>query len=224
MNRENVIEYIKRGLSPVSKKKKYFSSAVALLFPCLVALAAGDMVEEIRPISAATIAVSFISAIVLFFLSRRKSTVKNRLIMSSAIKTVFVIITSLLMSIYYYDLCGFDSFFFLILLFSILIPLLPLMWYSARIKKEQPIYSKKNKTRNIYYWGAISGTLGYSFAKYFLAPNLANEQIGALLIVCLAVIICSFNTSNALSLQRLYYLCKLEKAGLVCEKDFEFCE
>lgn len=222
MNRENAIEYIKRGLNPKFPMKKYRFFPFACLFFVLFGFYAQYYNPHFKVLSVIMLVVWLISLVVIVKLSFKNST-KNRMIVSTLSVLVMAFMFLSLLIISYYIVVGLDPILFLILLPSFIIPLLLCKRNSSKIKKDEFMYKKRIKMRDFLETGSFWGFVGGNFAAFAL-DFFGEREEAFILIASLVIVIYMLNAVSGLNLQRLYYLCKLERAGLVCEKDFEFCE
>lgn len=214
MNINNVIEYIKSGLGFVPEPKlfrKLGSGSGILTF--LVGLIPGIVLGGYWMLISIIMIVSFlITMIVVYVLSAKELTVKNRLILQVIICLSWIWQMSLLVTMFYTMAYGINIYLFLLNIPTILIPLLLSVKASKKLKKDTPFNSREISHSHIRITGSMTGIIGMNLAAIF--RNVGQNT--AIIIVLSSLLFLTYLFSfGLLSIQRLYYLYKLDKLGML---------
>lgn len=217
MNIDNIIEYIKSGLG-IAPEKKQFRMLVSAPFimTLTMGLIPGIVLGGYQLIlSIMMMITALIMTIAVFILSNQKFTVKNRLILQILIYSNWILQISFLELMYFSIMFPYSIFLYLIYIPPILIPLLLGINAAKKIKKDTLFPSKKILHSGVRVSLIMSGIIGMNFAAIF--RNTSQKTAYIVVLTCCAIIT-SFLSIGLLSIQRLYYLLKLEKLELLPEE------
>lgn len=217
MNIDNITEYIKSGLG-IAPEKKQFRMLVSAPFimTLTMGLIPGIVLGGYQLILSITMIVtSLVMIIAVFILSNQKFTVKNRLILQILIYSNWILQISLLELMYFSIMSSFSVFLYLIYIPPILIPLLLGINAAKKIKKDTLFNTQKILHSGVRVSLTMSGIIGMNFAAIF---RNTSQKTAYIVVLTGCTIITSFLSIGLLSIQRLYYLLKLEKLELLPEE------
>lgn len=162
----------------------------------------------------------FVAVTIVIVLSSRKLTIKRRLVIQLVINLSWILQISLIEIIVFTMTYGWHVCLLLLFLPIVVIPLLLGVRISIMLKKGNYI-SKKIKTNSLALGGTITGLIGMNFGAVF-----RNIEQGMAIIFTLLVMLslnCIFSM-GLLYIQKLYYLLKYEKAGVLSSDSFDLVQ
>lgn len=162
----------------------------------------------------------FVAATIVIALSSRKLTIKRRLIIQIVINLSWILQISLIEIIVFTITYGWHVCLLLLFLPIAVIPLLLGVRISRMIKNGNYI-SKKITTNSLGLGGMMTGLIGMNFGAVF-----RNIEQGKAIIFTLLVMLflnCIFSM-GLLYIQKLYYLLKYEKAGVLSSDSFNMVQ
>lgn len=162
----------------------------------------------------------FVAVTIVIALSSRKLTIKRRLVIQLVINLSWILQISLIEIIVFTMTYGWHVCLLLLFLPIVVIPLLLGVRISIMLKKGNYI-SKKIKTNSLALGGTITGLIGMNFGAVF-----RNIEQGMAIILTLLVMLslnCIFSM-GLLYIQKLYYLIKYEKVGVLSSDSFDLVQ
>ena len=221
---QNYIEYIKVGVHMRYTRKNFISFVLvpSLLWPLFGAIPFGLLLSGYYELlSIAMITAGVVFAFVGIVFSLKTLTTKNRLIILIIAFLSFFIQNSLMSILFFTMHWGFNFILPAILLLPVALTVILFALIHIKLKNNEPIYKTKVYARAATFSSA--GFVAGSAIVKLLVGNISQDTaftivIGGLLIINLFLIL------GFLNIQRLYYLTKLEKLGLVTEECFTFEE
>ena len=159
---------------------------------------------------------SFAAYIAVIVLTIKDITVKKRLIMQTLVFSVMILSISWVLILYFILIYGFTVFLFLIYVPPLLVPPLAGMKYAKAVRSDAPYDSSGNRDTTLSYIGYVSGTVGTGVGGVMLLRTGWSTILIYILFIC-AVLSSILLPFGLLSIQRLYYLSKLEKMGITLE-------
>lgn len=218
MNINNLIEYMKLGLTIKPDSKRFRRLVGASGIWTIIGFLYGIILGGYWKYIAIIMVITFLCAVVgVFVLSRQCLTIKNRLILQSIIYLSWNWQLILLETIIFTMAYGFGVHVLLLHLPSVLIPLLLGMKTAKMLKRDTPFSSKPITLSKIRLTGGMAGIIGMNFVAVF--KNMSQSTAIVIAVVC-CVILNSIFSFGFLYLQRLYYLFKYEKLGMLPKEFF----
>lgn len=162
----------------------------------------------------------FVAVTIVIALSSRKLTIKRRIVIQLVINLSWILQISLIEIIVFTMTYGWHVCLLLLFLPIVVIPLLLGVRISIMLKKGNYI-SKKIKTNSLALGGTITGLIGMNFGAVF-----RNIEQGMVIIFTLLVMLslnCIFSM-GLLYIQKLYYLLKYEKVGVLSSDSFDLVQ
>lgn len=217
MNTENCIEYIKTGLGLAPERKLHIKMSLGpLILALLLGLVPGIVLKGAWLVLSMTLlAMSIAAVIAVAVISSKGMTVKNRLILQVIESLSFVLALCLVDVIFYTVGFGFNAAIAVIFIPPVLTPvLLGIMMYK-KVNRDTP-FTRKEMTRSTITAGGIaSGAAGVSLSRLFFKDV---DQSTVIIIVLVSTSLVNIGMSvGLLSIQRLYYLKKLNEQGISVE-------
>lgn len=218
MNIQNLIQYIKMGLTMKASVSSYLSLTCIPIILTVLFLSPAMMIRGYFLTTVLImLTISIIAFIAVFFFSKKRLTVKRRIIIQSIIYLDFVCQFVLLGSFFF--MTSYKSGIGLILfnLPPILVPLIMGIITHCTLKSEKPLQRKKTAPIGFGISGAISGILGITIGKILSA--LGQDVMTVIGLSCF-MLLNGILSIGLLYFQRLYYMFKYEKLGLISESDY----
>jgi len=218
VNIDNILGYIKSGLGIVPEKKQFrILVSSPLIMAIMMGLIPGIVLGGFQLLlSIMMMVTSCIAMIVVFRLSEQGLTVKNRLIIQAWIASSWVLQFVLLETMYFLIIFQFSFVLCLLYTLPILIPVLLGIKASKKVKRNTPFNAKEILHGGIRVSFSMSGFVGIGIASVMFR-NVSQKTAGIIMVFCFSLL-ASAMSIGLLSIQRLYYLLKLEKLGLLPEE------
>lgn len=203
----NMFQYVSTGSIFGNKKKTYRKNSIA---PVLLTLMAGTIPGIILKkywiyMTFALWIISITCILTVFLISSKEITLKRCLCMDICIFGTWVLDLSVLELMYLTMWKGFNPWFCLLFLPVILAPTFSGIKIHKLLKKSD-YTSKKIVQSNVRTIGFLSGILGMNFAAIF--RNVDQGVAFIVVLLCLSILN-TFMSLGLLSLQKLYYIKKL---------------
>lgn len=217
MNTENCIEYIKTGLGIAPDKKLHIKMSLGpLLLALTLGLVPGIVLKGSWLILSMTLlAMSIAAVIAVAVISSKGMTVKNRLILQ-VIEASSLILAFCFVDVMFYAVgFGFNAVIVVIFIPPVLTPVLLGIMMSKKVSRDTP-FTRKQMTRSTITAGEIaSGAAGVSLCRLLVKD--VNRNIAIIIVLVLTSFINAVISVGLLSIQRLYYLKKLNEQGISVE-------
>lgn len=212
MNIENAKLYIKNGLGFISTKKEFRKHSFA---PLLIALLTGVVPGVVLGfpwclITIVMLIVSLLTIFICFLYSKKVMTVKNRLILQLVVIVSWIIQLTLIEIMYFSLIFQFNISLLLLIVPIVLIPVLLGIKNHKEICSEKTYNSKGVNRSKLHISGITIGILGMNFAALF--RNTEQSVVIIIVLICLTMVN-SILSVGLLSIQRLYYLNRINKQG-----------
>lgn len=162
----------------------------------------------------------FAAATIVIALSSRKLTIKRRLIIQIVINLSWILQISLIEIIVFTMTYGWHVCLLLLFLPIAVIPLLLGVRISRMIKNGNYI-SKKITTNSLGLGGMMTGLIGMNFGAVF--RNIEQGKAIIFILLVMLFLNCIFSM-GLLYIQKLYYLLKYEKAGVLSSDSFNMVQ
>ena len=227
MYMDNITKYIYAGLLILPTKLFYVSRrrikhnlrgfSVLPLCICWIGLIPGVILGGYWLVIAASMLILALAVIIaVAVLTIHDMTVQKRLIMQTLVFLAMALFVPLVQMLCFSVVYGFNVFLLCIYIPVLLIPLLAGMKYAKVMRKDEPYEPSGIRDTTLSYIGYVSGIVGTGLVIYLL------KSTGRYTILLYLVFICAVLSSillpfGLLSIQRLYYLSKLEKMGITLE-------
>ncbi|MBE6694578.1 MAG: hypothetical protein E7589_07425 [Ruminococcaceae bacterium] len=202
---DNVQLYVSNGY-----KKNKESYRKACIGPVLLGIMAGLVPGVILKsywlyMSVTLLVVSLACMLIVFWGSSRDLSLTRRLCLDTVIYGAWVLNLSILELMYFMMWKRFTPWFLLVYLPVILVPLFSGIQIHKALKKSD-YNSKKIVQSNVRTISFLSGILGMNFAAIF---RNANQGVAFIVVLLCLSILNAFMSLGLLSLQKLYYIKKL---------------
>lgn len=217
MYTENCIEYIKTGLGFVpDRKQNIIMSAGSLILTLMLGLVPGFVLKGTWLfISMTMLAMSIAAFIATVIISSKGMTVKNRLIIQVIITLSFILALSFIDIMFYAAAYGFNIVVGIIFIPPAITPTLLGIRMSKRINKDVPFTRKEMTQIKLQFSGIGLGIASMNIATFVFKD--IGKDTAIILFIVLSSIINIGMSIGLLSIQRLYYLDKLNKDGIFIE-------
>ncbi len=217
MYTENCIEYIKTGLGFVpDRKQNIIMAAGSLILTLMLGLVPGFVLKGTWLfISMTMLAMSIAAFIATVIISSKGMTVKNRLIIQVIITLSFILALSFIDIMFYAAAYGFDIVVGIIFIPPAITPTLLGIRMSKRINKDVPFTRKEMTQIKLQFSGIGLGIASMNIATFVFKD--IGKDTAIILFIVLSSIINIGMSIGLLSIQRLYYLDKLNKDGIFIE-------
>ena len=222
MNTENIIEFIRRGFGlRLTRTNIWLLAIIFLLITCGCVPLAIFFDGVLRFWGIATTVWAFVNLVCTAVFIRKKSPLKNKLIVGFTLSTSFKCFLAIMFLVIYIGLYSSTYIVYLFSVFIVLAPILYSIYYDIRLNKTKPLFSKKTKIKTVPFGGKRSGVAVLKLLVGIIVINFGHlipekifnavfvGSVGAL------ALLCCWSISD---LQRFYYYNKLEKMGLVTEE------
>lgn len=218
MDRMNLMEYLESGLIRDSSPKIYRTLVSGSGGWTLIGLIYGLVLKNYWIYLSVFMLVAFlVAATIVIVLSSRKLTIRRRLVIQTVISISWVVQISLIEIIIFTMAYGWHICLLLLFFPTILIPLLLGIRTSRMIKKEGYI-SKKITASSLTLTGTMTGLIGMNFGAIF--RNIEQREAIILTLLVMLLLNCIFSI-GLLYTQKLYYLFKCEKLGILSADSFD---
>ena len=206
MNSNQYIKYIESGLGIRPERNQFRKIALGPfllvllmgVIPCVVLGGNWMILLIIMLVTSITI------TIVVFIISLKQLTIRNRLIMQAFIYSNWVLQTLMLQIMFYLITWGADFVLVILCMPPLITPLVLGLLNGKRLRSNSIILQKRSASVIFpFAWGGIIGVL---LAKSFFHSS-TNKMVMLFVIVSLTVLSCIFSI-GLLSYQRLFYLKK----------------
>lgn len=217
MYTENCIEYIKTGLGLAPDRKLHIKmSSGPLLMAFTLGLLPGIVLNGAWLVLSMTmLSITVAAFIAVTVISSTGMTVKNRLILQVIIYSSFILAFCFVDVMYYAVVYGFNAVVVIIFIPSVITPVLLGIMMSRRINKDTP-FTPKQMTKSTLKAGGIGlGIASMNFAA--LAFKGIDQETAIIIVLVLTAFLNVAMSVGLLSIQRLYYLSKLNKEGIFIE-------
>lgn len=215
MYTDNMINYIKTGLGFVPEKKGFRKLIVGpLLLTIFAGVGPGILLKG--PWLVAMIlmmVISFGALVTTFVLSNQPLTTKVQLLLQTILYIGWVLTICLAQFMYYIMQYKVGILLFVLYLPVLLTPLLLGWKYAREMKKSVPVTRKEMTKYKVRLGLSVTGSAGIGFGAALFRDIEQNMAINVVLI--LFMILNTVLSIGLLSIQRLYYLSKLEHRGIV---------
>ncbi len=217
MYTENCIEYIKTGLGFVpDRKQNIIMAAGSLILTLMLGLVPGFVLKGTWLfISMTMLAMSIAAFIATVIISSKGMTVKNRLIIQVIITLSFILALSFIDIMFYAAAYGFNIVVGIIFIPPAITPTLLGIRMSKRINKDVPFTRKEMTQIKLQFSGIGLGIASMNIATFVFKD--IGKDTAIILFIVLSSIINIGMSIGLLSIQRLYYLDKLNKDGIFIE-------
>jgi len=217
MYTENCIEYIKTGLGLAPDRKLHIKmSSGPLLMAFTLGLLPGIVLKGAWLVLSTTmLAITVAAFIAVTVISSNGMTVKNRLILQVIINSSFILAFCFVDVMYYAVVYGFKAVVVIIFIPPVITPVLLGIMMSRRINRDAT-FTRKQMTQSTLKAGGIGlGIASMNFAA--LAFKGIGQGTAIIIVLVLTAILNVAMSVGLLSIQRLYYLDKLNKEGKFIE-------
>lgn len=211
MYTENCIEYIKTGLGLAPDRKLHIKiSTGPLLWTLMLGLVPGIVLKGAwLVLSMTTLAITVAAFIAVVIISSKEMTVKNRLILQVIESLSFILAFCLVDIMFYAAQHGFNAVIIIIFIPPVLTPVLLGMMMSRKINKDTLFTRKEMRQIKLGAGGIGLGVGSMGLCRVFFKDIDQNTAI--IIVLVLTEIINAAMSVGLLSIQRLYYLDKLNK-------------
>lgn len=219
MYTENRIEYIKTGLGLAPDRKLHIKiSTGPLLWTLMLGLVPGFVLKGawfvLSMIMLAITAAAFIAVVII---SSKGMTVKNRLILQVIEALSFILAFCLVDIMFYAAQYGFSAVIIIIFIPPVLTPVLLGMMMSRKINKDTPFTRKEMRQSKLEAGGIGLGAGAAVVSLGRLIFKDIDQNTVIIIVLVLTEIINAAMSMGLLSIQRLYYLGRLNKEGISVE-------
>lgn len=217
MYTENCIEYIKTGLGFVPDRKQHIiMSTGSLILTLMLGLVIGFVLKGAWLFISMTMLVMSIAAfIATVIITSKGMTVKNRLIVQVIIALSFILALSCIDIMFYAAEYGFNIAVGIVFIPPAITPVLLGIRMSKKINKNVPFARKEMTKIKLRIGGMGLGIASMNIAT-FVSRDIGQDTAIIIFIVLSAIINIGMSI-GLLSIQRLYYLDKLNKEGIFIE-------
>ena len=233
MNKERLVEYIEAGLSSgLAKMKEMLYGPGIFTF---VGFYFGYVAKRIMPVSITMSALYLVTVLAGSVLYKRKDSVGNRLLIYALVFSNWFVQLSLLAVIVLLLQDRFYFSFLLVLIFPLVLPSAACVYMSRKIHSKKIEKQNKHRTKkghrskkknlppqkvpkSVWIASGCYGLLGVCLARV-LGRDLGQRDIVTVLVVCFLFMNCLFS-AGLIVYQKLYYLYKYTKSGLLNDDDF----
>jgi len=217
---ENYIDYIRVGVILTYNKEflKIFTPAklfLAMICGVVPGIVLGGFWWRISVLMCVEV---LVTAVVLKLLLSRQPTIKKRLVATSVISSSLIFELTLIELMFFALFWKFNAFLLLLLLPPILTPLLLGYRVSKKIKVDGVVVTNDFSHYKSGLIGLQSGLAGLGIGSFF--RNVDQKTALIIALACFTAVNCILSC-GLLSFQRLFFLCKIEKLGVLVDGMFD---